>query len=112
MRRLALARNPARRVQPSSLGLVDYEYASRRWDYLGGLLELLRYTVIAGDSSTAGDGFTALNADHGTGVPLNWLVAAGGGDYLGFESWRRPVRAMEQARRGRLCAPTTKGRPA
>jgi SAM-dependent methyltransferase len=83
--RLALNRNPARGVQRSSPGLVDDEYASGRWDYLGGLPELPRYAVVAGYCSTAGEGFSALDLGCGTGVLLKRLIAAGCRDYVGVD---------------------------
>ena len=85
------------KVLASSADLLDGEYASGRWTYLGSLPEMSRYAVISGYCAGPSSPASALDLGCGSGVLRPWLARAGCASYIGVDLSEAAARQGREA---------------
>ena len=80
---------------PVPAAIWDQEFASGKWDYLGGLPEMARYAVIAGYAALLPRHASVLDVGCGAGLLQPWLARAGCSDYLGIDLSATAIAAAQ-----------------
>ena len=84
--------------RPVPAAVWDQEFASGKWDCLGGLPEMARYAVIAGYAAVLPDHAYVLDVGCGKGLLQPWLARAGCSDYLGIDLSTTAIAAAPRGR--------------
>ena len=88
--------------RPTGMGRAEWDrqYAAGEWDFLGGLAEMPRFSVIAGYCRTVAPSPSVLDIGCGTGLLHAWLGKDSDRRYLGIDISEIAIRKAREAALG------------